>query len=190
MPIVSVSYFEETGRANTEEVFRAAAARADELEIDTIVIASTSGSAGVQAAEAFQDRNLVVISHVTGFRDPDTQELTEENRARIEDLGATVHTSTHILGGVGRAVRNKFETMQVDEIIANALRLMGNGTKVACEITAMAADAGLVRTDRDIIAIAGSGGGSDTAIVVRPANTHHFFDMKVREFICKPRLEV
>ena len=52
----------------------------------------------------------------------------------------------------------------------------------------MAADAGLVRTDEDIIAIAGSGRGADTAVVMRPANAHDFFDLKVREILCKPRL--
>jgi uncharacterized protein len=27
----------------------------------------------------------------------------------------------------------------------------------------------------------------DTALVIRPANSYHFFDLKVREVICKPR---
>ncbi len=50
----------------------------------------------------------------------------------------------------------------------------------------MAADAGLVRTDEDIIAIAGTRSGADTAIVVRPVNSQDFFDLKVKEILCKP----
>lgn len=50
----------------------------------------------------------------------------------------------------------------------------------------MAADAGLVRTDEDIIAIAGTRGGADTAIVVQPVNSQDFFDLKLREILCKP----
>jgi hypothetical protein len=51
----------------------------------------------------------------------------------------------------------------------------------------MAADAGLVRTGEDVISLGGSGEGVDTALVVRPSNSSRFFDLKVREVICKPR---
>ena len=59
--------------------------------------------------------------------------------------------------------------------------------KVVIEITVMAADAGLVRTDEDIIAIGGSGRGADTAVVLKPVNSNDFFDLKVKEILCKPR---
>jgi hypothetical protein len=58
--------------------------------------------------------------------------------------------------------------------------------KVACEVAVMAADAGLVRTDEDVIAIAGTGRGADTALVLRPVNSQDFFDLKVKEILCKP----
>ena len=51
----------------------------------------------------------------------------------------------------------------------------------------MAADAGLVRTDEDIISVGGTSQGADTALVIRPANSFNFFDLKVRELICKPQ---
>jgi len=68
------------------------------------------------------------------------------------------------------------------------LRLFGEGMKVAVEIVAMAADAGLIPVDRDVIAIAGTGRGADTAIVIRPANSKNLFDMTIREIIAKPRI--
>jgi hypothetical protein len=89
---------------------------------------------------------------------------------------------------VGRAVRNKLGTYQVDEIMAYTLRTFGQGTKVAIEIALMAADAGLVRTDEDIIAVGGTSEGADTALVIKPANSFSFFDLKVREIICKPAI--
>jgi hypothetical protein len=52
----------------------------------------------------------------------------------------------------------------------------------------MAADSGLIRTDEDIIAVAGSGRGADTAVVMKPAHTHDFFDLRIKEILCKPRL--
>jgi hypothetical protein len=50
----------------------------------------------------------------------------------------------------------------------------------------MAADAGLIRTDADVIAVGGTGTGADTAAVIRPANVARFFDLKVRGILCKP----
>jgi len=52
----------------------------------------------------------------------------------------------------------------------------------------MAADAGLVRVGEPCIAIAGTGRGADTALVLKPANAQAFFDLRVMEVIAKPRL--
>ena len=67
------------------------------------------------------------------------------------------------------------------------LRLFSQGLKVACEIACMAVDAGLVPAGEETVAIAGTGQGADTAIVLRPSNTHQFFDTRILEIICKPR---
>lgn len=187
MTNVLVEYSDVAGSVNTDKTLEKAKARADELGISTLVVATTRGTVGLKAAEYFQGYNLIVVRHTTGFRDPNTNEMPDEVLERILQLGAKVHTATHGFGGFGRAVRNRFNTYQVDEIVAEALRLFGAGVKVACEISAMAADAGLVRTDEDIIAIAGGNGGADTAIVIKPANVHKFFETRVREIICKPR---
>lgn len=55
------------------------------------------------------------------------------------------------------------------------------------EIAVMAADAGLIPVDRDVISIAGTSKGADTAIVVQPANSSRIFDMVIKEIIAKPR---
>jgi len=73
------------------------------------------------------------------------------------------------------------------EIIASALRLFGQGTKVAIEIAVMALDAGLIPYGVDVIAIAGSNEGADTALIIRPAHSQNFFSTKVKEIVCKPR---
>ena len=92
------------------------------------------------------------------------------------------------MGGIGRAVNKKFSSIQVDEIIAQTLKLFGQGTKVAVEIAIMAADAGAVRTDQLAVSIGGTSRGADTAIVIKPANTYKFFNVKVDEIICKPKV--
>ncbi len=52
----------------------------------------------------------------------------------------------------------------------------------------MAADAGLIRTDEDVIAIAGTRDGADTAILLQPVNSQNFFELKIKEILCKPRV--
>jgi uncharacterized protein len=186
MEIQSV-YFLESGSANTEKTLEIAKKRAEELGIKTIVVASTSGETGLKAVKAFANYKVVVVTHTTGLQAPDVQELTPQNRAKILENGGLILTATHAFGGVGRAVRRRFNTYQVDEIIAHTLRVFGQGTKVACEIALMAADAGLIRTDEEIISIGGTAKGADTALVVKPAHTHDFFELKVKEVLCKPR---
>ena len=71
-------------------------------------------------------------------------------------------------------------------LIADTLRLFGQGTKVAVEVSIMAADAGML-SGSDIISIGGSGRGADAALVLKPAHQNNFFDLRIREIICKPR---
>jgi hypothetical protein len=180
-------YFPEAGSANTERTLQMAKKRAEQLGIRTIVVASTSGETGVKAVKTFAKYRVVVVTHATGFPTPDVQELTEQNRTKILEEGGTIVTATHAFGGVGRAVRRRLDTYQVDEIIAHTLRLFGQGTKVACEVVLMAADAGLIRTNEEVISIGGTASGADTALVIKPAHTHDFFELRIREILCKPR---
>jgi hypothetical protein len=185
---VRTLYYEKPGKENTETTLKLAKKRAEELGIKTIVVASTVGDTAVRAMDVFKGFRVIVVTHVTGMRQPDDQEFDEKNKKLVKAKGGTVLTATHALGGLSKAMRNKYNTFVLGEIIAGALRVFGQGIKVVCEMACMAADAGLVRTDEDVIAIAGSGRGADTAALVRPAHTHNFFDMKIREILCKPRL--
>lgn len=184
--VASCVYFTETGPANTGRTLELARARAKELGIGKVLVATTSGATGVQAVEVLRGLEVVAVSHSTGFQEPDTQEMSEANRAAIEAANARLLTCQHAFGGVGRGVRRKLGTFQVDEIVAYTLRTFGQGLKVAAEISLMAADAGLVRTDEPVVAIAGTGGGADTAVVLRPANSQDFLDLRFLEIICMP----
>ncbi len=185
---VETVYFTHPGRENTERVLEIAGRRARELGLRRIIVATTRGDTAVRASEVLSGHDLIAVTHSTGFREPNEQELTEENRRLLQERGVRVLTATHAFGGVGRAVRKKLGTYQVEEIIAHTLRLFGEGMKVAAEIALMAADAGLVRTDEEVIVIAGTGRGADTAVVLRPANAQTFFNLRIQEVLCKPRL--
>ena len=61
------------------------------------------------------------------------------------------------------------------------------GMKVAVEVALMAADADLLDMSQEIIAIAGTGEGADTAIVLKPAYARKFKKIEIREILAKPR---
>ncbi len=189
------TYFETPGgEDNTIQTLALAKRRADALGIKTFVVASTTGATAVKAVEALKGCKVIIVSHVTGIREPNTQELTEENRQIIEANGGIILTAAHALGGIHRSLAQPGATGRlapshaIGDVVAQTLRMFGQGMKVACEIAAMAADAGLVRNDEEVISIGGTGRGADTALVVKPDNVHRFFGMRVKEIICKPRL--
>lgn len=182
-----ITYFENTGAENTENTLEIARKRAQELGIKTILVSSTTGASAVKAMKVLKGFRVIVVSHAQGFDTPNVQKFTEENRRAVQSAGGTVHTATHPFAAIDRAARVKFNMYLEEELIAGALRTFGQGAKVAIEICMMAADGGLVKTDEDVIAIAGTSGGLDTALVLKPVNTWNFFDVRVREILCKPR---
>lgn len=181
-----IVYFPAPGAANTDEVLRICKARADEPGISTVLVASTEGTTAIKAAEVFTGKTVIAITHHVGFKEPNVFEWSPENMKKFDDMGGLRLTTGHAFYGLSRAVKQKWNTYAFEELVTNTLRLFGEGTKVVCEMAMMAADAGLVRTDQDVICIAGTGRGADTAVVLRPVNLRDFFDLKIREILCKP----
>jgi hypothetical protein len=181
-----VTYFNDAGKQNTDALLRLVKEYVEKEDIRDIVVASTTGETGAKASKIFKGYNIVIVTHCFGFREPRKIEVKDEFKREILANGAKIFTSVHALSSVERAIRKDFGTLQPLELIANTLRLMGEGTKVCVEITLMAADAGLIPVDKDIVAIAGTGRGGDTALRICPANTSRFFNLKIREVIAKP----
>ncbi|MCW4012739.1 MAG: hypothetical protein NWF07_07075 [Candidatus Bathyarchaeota archaeon] len=181
-----IVYHTEIEIENTEKTLKAAKERADELGIRNIVISSTRGGTALAAVDVFKGYNLVVVTHVAGFKEPGKIEMSDETVEEIKKKGGKVLTTVHAFGGVASAIQKKFNTMESGLLIANVLRMFGQGMKVAFEIIYMAADAGLLPMDEDVVSIAGTGKGADTAIVVKPAHSGDLFDLYVKEIIAKP----
>jgi hypothetical protein len=150
-------------------------------------VASHSGATGAKASHVFKGCNLVVVAGIAGPLSQNRDSILNEHKAIIEANGGRIVFSGHAFGMLGRAVRKRLGAVQADEIIAHVLRLFAPGVKVACEISCMAADAGLIEVGEETLAIAGTSEGADTAVILKPANTESFFDTRIREIICKPR---
>ena len=190
-PVINMSekkiiYYPEVGDGNTKKTMKAAKERADELGIKNIVVSSTRGGTALAALDVFKGYNVVIVTHVAGFREPGKIEMSDETIAEIKAKGGKVLTTVHAFGGVASAIQKKFDTMESGLLIANVLRMFGQGMKVALEIIYMAADAGLLPMDEDVVSIAGTGKGAATAIVAKPAHSGQLFDLYVKEIIAKP----
>ena len=179
-------YFDQPGKDNTDQTLAYAAKRGRELGLKEVVVASTTGKTAYRAMEVFEGFRLTVVTYHCGFKEPFKNRMADDVRKDIEAKGIRVIASSHALSGVERSVAQKHSGAYPVLLIADTLRLFGQGTKVAVEVAIMAADAGAL-SGNDIISIGGSGGGADAALVLKPAHQNNFFDMRIREIICKPR---
>lgn len=182
-------YWENAGQANTEATLKSAVDRAKTLGLKHIVVATCEGKTVEKLLETHDvnDLEIVAVTHHVGFSSPGKDEMPAAIRQDLANKGVKILTTTHLLGGVDRGVRTQFGGVYPAEIIAQTLRMFGQGVKVAVEIAVMALDAGLIPYGEDVIAIGGTARGADAAIVVRPAHAKQFFQTEIRELICMPR---
>jgi uncharacterized protein len=181
-----LNHFEEPGPGNTRQVLEYAHDRGRELGITEVVVASSTGETAYRVLEVFKGFKITAVTYHCGFKEPFQNIMTDDVRRDLEEEGVHVVQATHALSGVERSFAKKHGGVYPVLIVADTLRLFGQGTKVAVEITIMAADAGALSGD-DIIAVAGSGRGADTALIIKPADQSRLFDLKIRETLCKPR---
>ena len=176
-----ITYFETISPENTTKTFELVRARSAELGISKVIIASTTGATARAAMDFFKEDNvtLVVIPHQFGFIrkvNPFPSELIQT----LRDAGHHVHFSTmlfHTDGLYGTSTAT---------VMANLLRCFSQGVKVCFEIVMMATDGGLASVGEQVIAIAGTGCGSDTALVMEASSSQEMTKLRVREIMCKP----
>ncbi|KQC03952.1 MAG: hypothetical protein APR53_04510 [Methanoculleus sp. SDB] len=185
-------FFEKSGPENTADAARIAVERARDLSIDTIVVASSSGSTARVFFDAIRGTGLrlVVVTHVVGFKKPGEWEFSADTAEFLQKNGAKIITGTHVLSGLERALSRspKVGGGSRTEAIAEALRrTVATGLKVAVECSLIAADHGAIGVDREVIAAGGTASGADCVCVILPAHTASYFDLQVREIVAMPR---
>lgn len=178
-------YWAKKGSSNTTATLELAVKKARETGVQHIVVASCSGETAKKLL--VKGLEIICVTHHVGYAGPGADEMSPATRAELASAGVKILTTTHLLAGVDRAVRNHFGGVYPAEIMAQTLRIFGQGLKVCVEIATMALDAGLIPYGQEVVAIGGSSSGADTAAVILPAHSNRFFDTKVKEIICKPR---
>ena len=178
-------YFKKEGPGNTEATLKLAAESAKQAGINTVIIATNTGETPIKALPYFKGLKMVVVTHHAGFGQPWKYKMAGDNRKKLEDAGASIFTGAHALSGIERSFRTDYRGLYPLELVAETLRLFGQGVKVCVEIALMAADAGLLTGDK-VVAIGGTGTGADTAVILTPAHQKNFLNMRIHEIICKP----
>lgn len=170
----------------TEYTLQTAFQYAIEHKLSAVVVASTSGKTGLLAAQMRPKAipHLTIVSHNTGFGQAGIQQMPQTTITQIETKGATVYTGTLVLRGLGSAIRKKMKYSE-EEIVADTLRMFGQGMKVCCEMAAMVCDGGCF-PHGDAVFVGGTANGADTAVHIHPAPSNDFFAMKVKHVIVKP----
>lgn len=175
-----IVYFEKPGVGNTEETLRLAVERAQARGIKKIVLASTRGDTARLAAERLAGTGITmtVIPHqYSGGRE---QRFPLELKESLEKQGHHVHFATSLF-----ATENLYGS-PIPRVMAFLLRTFSQGMKVCVEMILMVVDGGFVASGEQVIAIAGSGRGADTAIVAIAASSRNLPDLHIMEIICKP----
>ncbi|TFF92976.1 MAG: hypothetical protein EU544_06565 [Promethearchaeota archaeon] len=185
------TYFDKPGPINTEKALQIAKKYAEQLNLKTIIIASTTGGTAEKALEIFNvnSYNMIIITHAYYFTgSKNRQEFPEDKLNRLKKAGLKVFTGTHSMSGIERNVRKALNQWCFVDLYGKYLReQFSQGIKVCMEISSMAVDAGLMKSlEEDIIAIGGTGRGADTVCLIKPAPTSEFNKLRVKAILAKP----
>ena len=183
----TIEYFEKPGKVNTLKTLEISKKRALELGIKQVLLASTHGYTAKEAAKVFEDTDIEIIAVTIsdGYEEKGWC-MKPEVRHELESSGIKVLTTQHALSG--GAVESFDNETSFLSIIADTLYCFSQGMKVALEIAVMAVENKCVSADIEIISIAGTSEGADTAIVLVPPYARKFKEARIREILCKPRV--
>lgn len=175
-----IVYFETGGEHNTGETLRLARERATARGIKKMVVASTRGDTARAAGDALANSGIemVVIPHQYGFGQQ--QRFPQALVTELDQKGHHVHFGTMLFH------TEDLYGNRAPRIMATVLRAFCQGMKVGVEITLMACDGGLIGAGEKIVAVAGTGLGADTALVLTAAPSTRPGDLHIHEIICKP----
>ena len=184
--------FEKAGTENTAAALALAVEAAKKAGLDMVVATTSGGNVPLLlelAERANYEGKIVAVTHAFGSKEKGKNLLEPAKMQEFRDKGVTVVTAAHALSGAERGISKKYSGIYPVEIVANTLKMLGQGTKVCVEIAMMALDNGAIDYGKQVIAIGGSGRGADTVCRLTPEYTADLMGTKIHEILCKPSLE-
>jgi len=198
--VKKITYFKNPGPHNTDKVITATKERVEEGDIRHVVVASISGETALKMAQELKDQDVSVIC-VSGYPGWGTIHEVEYPFVRGKIREALERLKVAIVDKMPSSLSDTLDyglarygyTPAGWTIAETLVSVGGYGLKTAFEAILMATDYGAVPPYKDVISMAGSDKGADTAIVARSTYSTHMFSgdstqrFRILEIIAMPR---
>lgn len=201
----NVRYFEKPGKENTEATIEAVCdyLKENNNEVASLVVASISGQTALKVKKALAGISIPIVC-VTGS--PSWQNYPEyelplvpaTTRMELEKAGVLIVDS--VPSSLSDTVEFGFARYGFRSptwiFIETLLAVGGYGLKTAVECVFMATDGGHIPPFKEVIAIAGTDKGADTAIVTRSTFSSTVFSSNpqkrfvIEEILAMPRNKI
>jgi len=183
-----VLYFEKKGTVNTDRALEIALACCEDKGIQKVVVASSTGKTALRLREkAKPSVEIIAVTYGAGSKYREEVEEFNRNRETLAKKGIQTVRGLQGLSATERAFENKYKSGLLPlNIVADTLRMFSQGMKVCLEVALMAAEAGFITPDEEVVVIAGSGTGADTAVIMKPAYAASMFDTRFKAILCMP----
>lgn len=194
--------FQRPGPVNTGNVIDIAVEASSRYEY--IVVASITGDSAIRLAKRLKNKKVVCVTCPQGmcwevdkmesgpfYEIPELREIRDswvrqgrmrvpmdidENKKKLfEDLGIAVVKGTIPFFGPSFSMRLHINHTNSLDIVAKTLELISTGTLVCLETVLMAVDASVIPEGEEVIALAGTERGLDTAWVIRSCCSANLF---------------
>ena len=183
-----VLYFEKKGTVNTDRTLEIALACCEDKGIKKVVVASSTGKTALRLREkAKASVEIIAVTYGAGSKYREEVEEFNRNRETLAKKGIQTVRGLQGLSATERAFENKYKSGLLPlNIVADTLRMFSQGMKVCLEVALMAAEAGFITPDEEVVVIGGSGTGADTAVIMKPAYAASMFDTRFKAILCMP----
>ena len=200
----NVRYFEKPGKGNTKATIEAVRDYLKEdNETAAVVVASISGQTALKVKEVLSQITIPVVC-VTGspswqnYPEYELPLISTAMRTKLEKAGVIIVDSAP--SSLSDTIEFSFARYGFRSptwiFIETLLAVGGYGLKTAVECVLMATDGGYIPPFNEVVSIAGTGKGADTAIVIRSTFSSTVFSsapekrLVIKEILAMPRNKV
>jgi uncharacterized protein len=209
--------FERPGPVNTDEVIEIVKAVSSKYEY--IVVASITGDCALKVADSITDKEVICVTCPQGMswevdkmdkgpfatipelaqiRSAWTEQgltrvpmgITQANRQKLGNLKVKIVQGTIPFFGPSFSIRVHLHQVTGLDLMAKTLELISTGTLVCLECILMSVDAGVIPEGQEVLALAGTERGLDTAWVIRSSASANLFHpskgVRFVELLAKP----
>ena len=216
---VYMTLFNEPGPDNTGEIIKLAGALSYKYKY--ITIASITGKSALKLSEAVTGSNIICVTCPQGMyfeidkmdtgpfndiaclrkiRDNWRNEglkrfpmcIEDEVKDKLKNRNVHIIQGTIPFFGPSFSMRLHLNHVNSLDIVAKTLELISTGALVCLEIVLMAVDSGILPENIEVLSLAGTEQGLDTACVIRSCASANLFHptkgARFIEFIAKPKI--